>query len=141
MIPVNEEKLTGQGLRGNFVWCRFELQNCRQPKMGNFPGLTMVPGVGHEHRQDVVCTSDAVHPLVEFLQVGETLPGRCGVRSLSAAERFRDMAFAQLTRRESLRDIEASLCANPSKLYGMGFRSLIKKSALADANEIRGWRI
>ena len=38
----------------------------------------MVPGVGHEHRQDVVCTSDAVHPLVEFLQVGETLPGRCG---------------------------------------------------------------
>jgi hypothetical protein len=46
-----------------------------------------------------------------------------------------------LTWRESLRDIEASLGANPSKLYGMGFRSLIKKSTLAEANERRDWRI
>jgi hypothetical protein len=51
------------------------------------------------------------------------------------------MAFAQLTWRESLRDIEASLGANPNKLYGMGFRSPIKKSTLAEANERREWRI
>ena len=51
------------------------------------------------------------------------------------------MAFAQLTWRESLRDIEASLSANASKLYGMGFRSAVKRSTLADANESRDWRI
>jgi len=51
------------------------------------------------------------------------------------------MAFAQLTWRESLRDIEGSLSANPSKLYAMGFRSPIKRSTLADANESRNWRI
>ena len=52
--------------------------NCRQLKMGNFPELTMIPGVGREHRQDVVCTSHGVHPLVEFLQNREALPGRYG---------------------------------------------------------------
>jgi hypothetical protein len=51
------------------------------------------------------------------------------------------MAFAQLTWRESLRDIEASLAANASKLYAMGFRSPVKRSTLADANESRDWRI
>jgi hypothetical protein len=51
------------------------------------------------------------------------------------------MAFAQLTWRESLRDIEASLSANASKLYAMGFRSAVKRSTLADANESRDWRI
>lgn len=51
------------------------------------------------------------------------------------------MAFAQLTWRESLRDIEASLSANASKLYAMGFRSAVRRSTLADANESRDWRI
>ena len=51
------------------------------------------------------------------------------------------MAFAQLTWRESLRDIEASLSANAAKLYAMGFRSPVKRSTLADANELRDWRI
>jgi transposase len=51
------------------------------------------------------------------------------------------MAFAQLTWRESLRDIEASLSANASKLYAMGFRSAVKRSTLADANESRDWHI
>jgi hypothetical protein len=63
------------------------------------------------------------------------------VRTLSCAEQFRAMAFAQLTWRESLRDIEASLSANASKLYAMGFRSAVKRSTLADANESRDWRI
>jgi len=51
------------------------------------------------------------------------------------------MAFAQLTFRESLRDIESCLGAQPSKLYGMGFRSSVAKSTLADANELRDWRM
>ena len=51
------------------------------------------------------------------------------------------MAFAQLTFRESLRDIEACLNAQPSKLYGMGFRNPVARSTLADANEQRDWRM
>ena len=60
---------------------------------------------------------------------------------MSRAEQFRAMAFAQLTWRESLRDIEASLSANANKLYAMGFRSPVKRSTLAEANESRDWRI
>ncbi len=51
------------------------------------------------------------------------------------------MAFAQLTWRESLRDIEVTLSANRSKLYAMGLRHEIHRSTLADANESRDWRI
>jgi hypothetical protein len=51
------------------------------------------------------------------------------------------MAFAQLTYRESLRDIEACLSAQSSKLYHMGFRGPIRRSTLSDANEARDWRI
>lgn len=51
------------------------------------------------------------------------------------------MAYAQLTWRESLRDIEATLSANATKLYGMGLRQAVRRSTLADANERRDWRI
>src|ERR1700716_4001190 len=51
------------------------------------------------------------------------------------------MAFAQLTYRESLRDIEACLSAQASKLYHMGLREPIRRSTLSDANEARDWRI
>src|SRR5207245_3497857 len=54
---------------------------------------------------------------------------------------FRVMAFAQLTYRESLRDIEACLSAQASKLYHMGFREPIRRSTLSDADEARDWRI
>ena len=63
------------------------------------------------------------------------------VRKLSCAEQFRCMAFAQLTYRESLRDIEACLSAQAAKLYHMGFRQPVSRSTLADANEARDWRI
>jgi len=63
------------------------------------------------------------------------------VKSLTCAEQFRIMAFAQLTYRESLRDIEVCLSAQSAKLYHMGFRQEIKRSTLADANEKRDWRI
>ncbi len=51
------------------------------------------------------------------------------------------MAFAQLTYRESLRDIESCLRALQSKLYHMGFRGKVSRSTLADANESHDWRI
>jgi hypothetical protein len=62
-------------------------------------------------------------------------------RRLSCWEQFLSMAFAQLTHRESLRDIEVSLAAHRRQLYHSGFRSSVKKSTLADANETRDWRI
>jgi hypothetical protein len=63
------------------------------------------------------------------------------VRTLTCAEHFRVLAFAQLTYRESLRDIEACLSAQSSKLYHMGIRSSVSRSTLADANELRDWHI
>lgn len=80
-------------------------------------------------------------PWTSFSRIVQRYGGNAGVRSLSCAEQFRAMAFAQLTWRESLRDIEASLSANASKLYAMGFRSAVKRSTLADANESRNWLI
>ena len=67
--------------------------------------------------------------------------GDKGVRTLTCAEQFRAMAFAQLTYRESLRDIEACLLAQAAKLYHMGFREPVARSTLADANESRDWHI
>ena len=63
------------------------------------------------------------------------------MRTLTCAEQFRALAFAQLTYRESLRDIEVCLLAQDAKLYHMGFRQPVKRSTLADANERRDWRI
>ena len=80
-------------------------------------------------------------PWTSFARIVQRHGGNSGVRTLTCAEQFRAMAFAQLTWRESLRDIEASFSANASKLYAMGFRSAVKRSTLADANESRDWRI
>jgi uncharacterized protein DUF4372/DDE family transposase len=80
-------------------------------------------------------------PWTSFTRIVARHSGDSGVRCLSCTEQFRAMAFAQLTYRESLRDIEACLLANQSKLYGMGFRTLVRRSTLADANEGRDWRI
>ena len=63
------------------------------------------------------------------------------IRTLPCAEHFRVLAFAQLTYRESLRDIEACLSAQSAKLYHMGIGSPVRRSTLADANEKRDWRI
>ncbi len=80
-------------------------------------------------------------PWTSFARIVARYGGDSRVRSLSCTEQFRAMAFAQLTYRESLRDIETCLLANQTKLYGMGFRSPIRRSTLADANEGRDWRI
>ena len=62
-------------------------------------------------------------PWTSFARIVQSHGGNAGVRALSCAEQFRAMAFAQLTWRESLRDIEVSLSANSTKLYALGFRS------------------
>jgi hypothetical protein len=80
-------------------------------------------------------------PWTSFARIVQHYSGNAGARTLSCAEQFRAMAFAQLTWRESLRDIEASLSANAAKLYAMGFRSAVRRSTLADANELRDWHI
>jgi hypothetical protein len=67
--------------------------------------------------------------------------GDFNVRTFSCLDQFLCMAFAQLTYRESLRDIEACLCAQPTKLYHLGIRGKVSRSTLADANEVRDWRI
>ena len=68
--------------------------------------------------------------------------GDKGVRTLTCAEQFRAMAFAQLTYRESLRDIEVNLRAQANRLYHMGFRcSTISRNTLANANATRPWQI
>ncbi len=67
--------------------------------------------------------------------------GNQNIKSFSCQDQFRCMAFAQLTYRESLRDIEACLKAQNNKLYHMGIRSKVARSTLADANEKRDWRI
>jgi Transposase DDE domain/Domain of unknown function (DUF4372) len=80
-------------------------------------------------------------PWTSFARIVDRYSGSSGVRRLSCAEQFRVMAFAQLTWRESLRDIEVTLGANSKKLYSMGLRNPVHRSTLADANEVRDWRI
>jgi len=80
-------------------------------------------------------------PWSTFHRIVARYRGDHRVRRLSCAEQFRCMAFAQLTYRESLRDIEACLSAQVSKLYHMGFRQPVSRSTLSDANESRDWRI
>jgi len=80
-------------------------------------------------------------PWTTFTRIVDRHGGDHYMKSLACTEQFRVMAFAQLTYRESLRDIEVCLSAQAAKLYHMGFRHEIKRSTLADANELRDWRI
>jgi hypothetical protein len=80
-------------------------------------------------------------PWKTFGRIVERHKGDAGVRTLSCADLFRVMAFAQLTWRESLRDIEACLAANQAKLFHMGLKAAPARSTLADALERRDWRI
>lgn len=80
-------------------------------------------------------------PWTTFTRLVSRYRGDHRVRTMSCAEQFRCMAFAQLTYRESLRDIEACLLAQTAKLYRMGFRKPVSRATLADANERRDWRL
>ena len=80
-------------------------------------------------------------PWKTFGRIVARYDGDSRVRTLSCSEQYRAMAFAQLTYRESLRDIETCLSVQASKLYHMGFSEPVRRSTLADANEARDWRI
>ena len=77
----------------------------------------------------------------EFDKCVDKYKGNYRVRNFTCWEQFIVMSFAQLTNRESLRDIESCLDAVSSKMYHSGVKSKVKKSTLADANEKRDWRI
>jgi hypothetical protein len=80
-------------------------------------------------------------PWSTFARIVSRYGGDRAVRALPCTEQFRAMAFAQLTDRESLRAIEACLSAPAHKLYHIGLRQPVHRSTLADANEVRDWRI
>lgn len=82
-----------------------------------------------------------VMPLKTFHRCVARYQGDFSVKQFICLEQFRVMAFAQLTYRESLRDTVTCLRSQSSKLYRMGIRSKVSKSTLADANEVRDWRI
>jgi len=80
-------------------------------------------------------------PSYEFRKCVERYDGHFKVQTFSCWEQFLAMAFAQLTYRESLRDIQACLLAARPKLYHMGFRNPVFRNTLANANQVRDWRI
>ena len=80
-------------------------------------------------------------PLPVFRQCVERYGGHYKVKSFTCLDQFLCMTFAQLTYRESLRDIEACLRAHQNKLYHMGIRGGVSRNTLANANQVRDWRI
>ena len=80
-------------------------------------------------------------PLTTFRRCVARYNGEHKVKQFSCLDQFMCMAFAQLTYRESLRDIEACLRSQSAKLYHMGFRSKVSRNTLANANAVRDWRI
>lgn len=80
-------------------------------------------------------------PWSTFTRIVARHSGDRWIQSFPCSEQYRAMAFAQLTFRESLRDIEACLSAQPGKLWHMGFRGPVRRATLADANAKRDWRI
>lgn len=84
---------------------------------------------------------DFIPSAYEFRCCVERYHGHYKVKSFSCWDQFLTLAFAQLTYRESLRDIEACLRAAPQKLYHLGIRSTVSRNTLANANQIRDWRI
>ena len=105
-----------------------------------FPGLRF-PGTPMYVGKTLFAQIMDFVPWTSFRRIVARYGGDHRVRTLNCAEQFRIMAFAQLTWRESLRDIEVCLSAQATKLYHMGLREAVARSTLADANESRDWRI
>src|SRR4029077_2999497 len=127
-----------QRLNGRFNFFRFEIQT----------GVFESPARSDSAKQWDVNTGRTVFsqlldflPAYEFQKCVSRYRGDHKVQNFSCRDQFISMAFAQLTYRESLRDIETCLQSVGSKLYHMGFRSKVARSTLADANESRDWRI
>jgi len=94
------------------------------------------------HQGQYVFTQLTQHlPLTTFQRCVARYQGQHKVKSFSCLDQFLCMAFAQLTYRESLRDIQTCLRAQQDKLYHLGFRSIVARNTLSNANAVRDWRI
>ena len=80
-------------------------------------------------------------PISTFRSCVKRYQGNYKVKSFTCLDQFLCMAFAQITFRESLRDIESCLRAQRSKLYHMGIRGIVSRNTLANANKVRNWNI
>jgi hypothetical protein len=104
--------------------------------------LSVFAGGGSMHSGKLVFAQLMDHlPLHTFRRCAAKYPSRYPTLTFSHLDQFLCMAFAQLTFRESLRDIETCLRAHSTKLYHLGIRGGIARSTLAEANETRDWRI
>lgn len=94
------------------------------------------------HQGKLVFAQVMAHlPLSTFRRCVARYNGEHKVKRFSCLDQFYAMAFAQLTFRESLRDIEACLATQGSRLYHMGFRAPVARNTLANANAVRPWQI
>ena len=110
---------------------------------GAFAMLVGLNDLGHHMNTGKTLFAQVMEhvPWKTFGRIIERHNGDAGVRTLSCADVFRVMAFAQLTWRESLRDIEVCLTSNQAKLFHMGLKNVPARSTLADALNLRDWRI
>ena len=122
---------------GKFSWSRFEL---RMPILP--PCKALLRGGPSMNRGKLVFVQLMHHlPLTTFRRCVTRCRDAFKVKSFSCLDQFLCMAFAQLTFRESLRDIELCLRAQNSKRYHLGIRSAVARNTLANANTVRDWRI
>lgn len=92
-------------------------------------------------RQPVFAQLMGFLPKYDFQKCVQRYNGQYKIKSFACWDQFLCMAFAQLTYRESLRDIEACLRSAQHNLYHMGFRGKVSRNTLAHANEVRDWQI
>jgi len=97
--------------------------------------------MAHEQWPDDLRPTDGLRLPVRVPRLRGPLRGHYKVQRFSCWDQFLCLAFAQLTFRESLRDIQTCLRVAQPKLYHMGFRSTVARNTLAHANEVRDWRI
>lgn len=110
--------------------------------MNSLGNWDFLPGNSyHVFRPISVCATHEHLPLHTFRRCVQRYPCKYPTKTFSHLDQFLCMAFAQLTYCESLRDIETCLRAHQAKLYHLGIRGHVAKSTLADANELRDWRI
>jgi hypothetical protein len=109
--------------------------------IGHNPPISDRKGVANALRTNYFSQLMNFLPGREFSKCVHRYRGEYHIRTFSCFDQFLCMAFAQLTYRESLRDIEICLRAMQPKLYHAGIRGKVSRSTLADANEKRDWRI
>lgn len=118
-----------------------EFFDLKMESTGSHTSTTTWKESTHEYRQDIFSQlMDFITPY-DFQKCVDRYSGNYKVKSFSCWDQYLCMAFAQLTYRESLRDIQVCLRAAQAKLYHMGIRGKVSRNTLANANQVRDWRI